>query len=95
MRLVPQSELIPDAGLVALERDTSYLLRDLAAADCPNTPGVYTLWHAAAFLYVGMARVDPTKTTNPQAHRASVVASTRTGALGSRASSPSECSCDS
>lgn len=50
--------------LVAGERT---LLRDLASANLPKRPGIYTLWRGETLLYVGISTVDPCDTRNPQA----------------------------
>lgn len=36
-------------------------------AGCPEKDGVYTLWFEKEFLYVGISRVDPGKTSNSNA----------------------------
>lgn len=42
-------------------------LKNLSTSNAPTTPGIYCLWHGSSFLYVGIARVDPSETTNVQA----------------------------
>lgn len=42
-------------------------MRDLGTVDLPKLPGIYALWHEDMLLYVGIARVDPKDTKNPQA----------------------------
>ena len=42
-------------------------LKNLSTSTAPSSPGIYCLWHGSSFLYVGIARVDPTETTNTQA----------------------------
>ncbi len=54
-------------GLHALEKGPPSRLADLAASECPRTTGVYTLWDEELFLYVGVARINPAETANPQA----------------------------
>jgi hypothetical protein len=43
------------------------LLKELPNSSIPKLPGIYALWHDDVLLYVGIARVDPRDTTNPQA----------------------------
>jgi hypothetical protein len=54
-------------ALEALESGPAFRLGELAASPCSRSTGVYTLWDEGVFLYVGIARVDPSETTNPQA----------------------------
>jgi hypothetical protein len=42
-------------------------LRDLPSSGLAKMPGIYALWHDEELLYVGIARVDPKDTSNPQA----------------------------
>jgi hypothetical protein len=42
-------------------------LRDLPELNVPRLPGIYALWFQNELLYVGIARVDPGTTINPQA----------------------------
>ena len=35
--------------------------------DVPRVPGIYALWFEHELLYAGIARVDPARTSNPQA----------------------------
>src|SRR5581483_1865395 len=54
-------------ALAALESGPAVRLGQLAASSCSRSTGVYTLWDEGVFLYVGIARVDPSETTYPQA----------------------------
>ena len=42
-------------------------LHELPSLDVPHEPGVYALWFKDELLYVGIARVSPRDTRNPQA----------------------------
>ncbi len=44
-----------------------YYLRDLPRLSIPRLPGIYALWFGEQLLYIGIARVDPRDTMNPQA----------------------------
>jgi len=57
-----------DLVLKELARGERRMLRDLRSTpDVPRIPGIYSLWHGDLCLYVGIARVDPANTRNPQA----------------------------
>lgn len=56
-----------DEVLEQLATGPRTLLRDLASASLPERPGIYALWRNDALLYVGISRVDPERTRNPQA----------------------------
>jgi hypothetical protein len=56
-----------DDVVIQLRDGPRFAIRDLAAANLPRQPGIYALWHANLFLYVGIARIDPKDTKNPQA----------------------------
>lgn len=64
---LPLTDGITAEALRALSLSPSVRLGDLPASDCPETVGVYTLWDSNHFLYVGIAKVDPAQTQNPQA----------------------------
>ena len=53
--------------LVRLRENRRYRLADVAAAGIEPLPGIYALWNGQVFLYVGIARVDPSSTQNLQA----------------------------
>jgi hypothetical protein len=58
---------VTDDILGCLAEGTRFPLRDVAQAALAKLPGIYALWHDGDLLYVGIARVDPKDTNNPQA----------------------------
>lgn len=52
------------ARLASAER---HYLRDLPDLEVPCSPGIYALWLMDELLYTGIARVDPSTTSNQQA----------------------------
>ena len=53
--------------LIDLVSGQRWRLGNLDAAGIEPRPGIYALWYGQRLLYVGIARVDPRETNNPQA----------------------------